>query len=289
MNERLPKYMHIGTQKAGSTYLYNLLAEHPAVGLSNLTEVNFFSEQFARGPAWYLNAFPNDDRTIIDCSPTYFKYGATAAARIAEVYGEGAGDLRFVLLLRNPIDYVHSHFTMQRMQGYFAKRPDLYPVVPDTTLVCARMYPNYLARGAYANLLTEWFQYFDRSQFLIIPFEAFVADQDEVIASILSFWNLPEKKLSAPSVSTNRALRYSFLSQIRDQVISRPRLKATLKHNWLFQKLFTRVLTVATADHLPPEGRRELAAVFAADVRSLGALGVDTRFWRDFVDTSQGQ
>lgn len=275
--------MHIGTQKAGSTYLYNLLSSHPEVGLSPLSEVNFFSDHFDRGLTWYQSVFPKEG-ILIDCSPTYFKYGKQSADRIHETYGLSARELSFLLILRNPIDYVHSHFLMQRQQGYFAKRPDLYPVPPDTLLVCARMYPEYLKRGRYAELLSEWLEHFSREQFLIVPFEQFVTNEQDVLSKILTFLQLPDRTLFAPAISQNRALRHRSLSQGRDFLIRHPKLKELLKKNPLFQYVIRRFLTQDTTEVLTTEARAELRALFAHDVARLSKeYGVDISSWKDFV------
>lgn len=274
--------LHIGTQKAGSTYLYNLLSRHPGAGLSSKTEVNYFSDHFDEGVAWYHAQFPTRG-VVIDCSPTYFKYGEVAARRIAETYGADKEELLMLLILRNPIDYVQSHFTMQHMQGYFKKRPDLYPVAPDTLTVCARMYPQYLKRGQYATLLGEWLLYFRRDQLLIVPFEEFTKSERVVTDRILDFFGLPPQPLNAPSVSQNRALRHPFLAHLRDGVIHRPKLKNMLKNNRLFQFMFRHVLTMDTRERLSPASREELKGYFAEDVERLRMdFAVDTSSWKDF-------
>lgn len=281
MAHRLPTRFHIGTQKAGSTYLYNLLASHPDAGLSPMSEINFFSDRFEKGMEWYKGVFP-DQGNIIDCSPTYFKYGSVVAERIHSAYGDAASQLRFLLIVRNPIDYVQSHFLMQKQQGFFKKRTDLYPVAPDTLSVCARMYPQYLKRGHYAQLWEEWLRYFSREQFLVIPFEEFVRDEKEVTKRILSFFDLSPRVLSAPQISQNKALRFKGLARIRDFTLAHPSLKRFLKSSPLFQAVFNRFLTVNTVEMLSPEMRRELAGEFRLDVARLTQMGVTTQYWKDF-------
>ena len=281
IDNRLPLLIHIGTQKAVSTYLYNLLTGHPDAGLSTYTEVNFFSTRFEKGIDWYQNVFPPTGKPI-DCSPTYFKGGESVAQRIKETYGAKSSELRFLLILRNPIDYVQSHFSMQRQQDFFTKRSDLYPVPPDSLSVCARMYPEYLKRGKYAELLEEWLRYFRRDQFLIVPFEWFVKNESDAMAQILAFWGLPERTLTAAPVSHNKALRFGILARLRDVVLSYPKLKSFLKGSRAFQYVLIHFLTASTKESITPQLRRELSEVFAADVKKLSAHGVTTSYWKDF-------
>ena len=54
----LPDYLIIGTQKGGTTSLYNYLIRHPQVLRATTTEVHFFDENFPRGEDWYRGHFP---------------------------------------------------------------------------------------------------------------------------------------------------------------------------------------------------------------------------------------
>ena len=164
----LPHLFHIGTQRAGSTYLYNLLKAHPDVSLS-YQEVAFYSRNFDRGVGWYVDSFAKGDHAI-DTSPKYFMKGEQAAPRIKE-WVTGQPPL-FLLILRNPVDYVHSHYQMHLRKGYFKNQSVMYPKVPSDLIEFVEMYPSYLERGRYCKILEEhWLSRFDASQFKIVFFE----------------------------------------------------------------------------------------------------------------------
>ena len=123
---RLPHLFHIGTKKAGSTYLFNLLRAHPDVTLS-FQEVAFYTRHFDRGVEWYINSFAKNGYAV-DTSPKYFMQGKQAAPRIERLVTDPPP--LFLLILRNPIDYVHSHYQMHLRTGYFRQHRTTYPKVP---------------------------------------------------------------------------------------------------------------------------------------------------------------
>lgn len=275
----LPRLFHIGTQRAGSAFLFNLLRGHPAVALCPDQEVHYYTARHDRGAAWYRRVFPGDGEPV-DTSPKYFQMGAIAAPRILEAVGER--DPRFVLLLRNPIDYAESHFQLQRATGYLEEEPR-YPEVPGDFMEFVDRYPAYLERARYAALWSEhWLPRFGRHQFHVVPFERFIRDTDRELAGILRFWGLPDAPLEAAPASRNRRLRHPALRGARRYVTSRPRLRESLKGSRAFNWLYETVLTRAP-EPLAPERRSRLAGTLADDVAHLRTLLDDPiPEWADF-------
>ncbi len=282
---KIPYLFHIGTQKAGSTYLYNLLSSHPDLALPKITEVHYFSSNLERGLDWYLGLFEGKG-VRIDASPKYFMFGKTVAPRIKDYSQKYLGNKEplFLLILRNPIDYLNSHFRMQLAQGFFEKRPDKYPKLTDNLIKFIKMYPEYLERAFYSKILENyWFKYFSAKQFKIIIFEDFVRNTQKVISEILDFWGLPQRELISPVVSKNKMPRYKFLLKIQSKIIRNKKLKEFLKKNKAFNYVYDRFLTQESNQKLSPEERRELKDIFARDVKMLEEfLGKRIDFWEDF-------
>jgi len=53
-----PDYVIPGAQKAGTSSLYNYLAEYPAITTSCVKEPHYFDLFFHRSPRWYRSLFP---------------------------------------------------------------------------------------------------------------------------------------------------------------------------------------------------------------------------------------
>ena len=53
----LPTFIGIGAQRAGTTWAYNCLAQHPEVYMTQKKELHFFYANYSRGLAWYAEQF----------------------------------------------------------------------------------------------------------------------------------------------------------------------------------------------------------------------------------------
>lgn len=274
---------HIGTQKAASTFLYNLLREHPEACLHQETEVNFFTTHFEKGEEWYHNGFKGGGKRI-DTSPKYFMLGQTAALRIYDYCQKYGVVPRFLLILRNPIDYLFSHFQMHRRHRFFEKNPNQYPEVTDNLLKHLEMYPAYLDRAFYARLLREqWFKHFDLKQFKVITFEKFVRHNQPAMVEILRFWGLSPRELKTGIASKNKMLRFRFLLKWQARVMQNRQLKEKLKHSQTFNFIYDKFLTMRSNKQLSPEERGFIKNIYAQDVNELKQLtGLSFEEWIEF-------
>lgn len=282
-SEELPTRFHIGTPRAASSFLFNLLKSHPDVSLAPVQDVNFYSLNYERGFDWYRESFPTAG-VRIDTSPTYFRLFDVAAPRIKAAVGSEAP--RFLLVLRNPIDYARSHFQMQLRQGAFEREPDEYPVVPSSFLEFARRYDGWLGPARYADLLERvCFAHFDRSQFEIVLFEDLVADSERVGNEILAFFGLPPQRLATVPLSQNRTLRHPALYRLRRGLNRGPRgLKRFVKRRRVFNALYTNWMVQKTPKELPAADRAGVAELLADDVANLKRLlGREIPQWKDFA------
>jgi hypothetical protein len=282
-NMDLPTLFHIGTPRAGSSFLFNLLRSHPDVSLSPVQDVNFYSTNWERGFEWYLTRFPADGRRV-DTSPTYIRWGEVAAPRIKAAVGPEAP--RFLLVLRNPIDYSRSHYQMQIRNGHLFDEIEAHSAEPaETFLGFARRYDEWLDRARYAHLLKDyWLPHFDRSRFKIVLFEDLVAQTDRVSADILEFFDLPVRALDTVPLSQNRTLRHPGLYKVRNALNKGPEgLKRFVKHGRVFNFVYLKWMVQQDAQ-LSSQDRAGLAELLADDVAALKELlGQDIPQWRDFT------
>ena len=286
----LPRIFHIGMQRSGSTFLYNHFREHPQISLSPLQEIHFYSKNYEKGIEWYLKNFPEGEGKVkIDTSPKYFMQGEVVAPRIETLVGKEHP--KFILILRNPIDYVHSHFQMHLKGGYFRKNSQLYPKVTRDIVDFIERYPRYIERGFYYKILRDyWLEYFDLDQFLIIIFEEFIRNDQIVIKKIYEWIGVEPLATSPSPVSQNRMLRYSFLYPLQSKLIRFGNLKKFVKQNRCARELYMKLFT-ASSDILTKEQREFLKEQFEDDVRRLwniishrsANLIGHRSAWRDFV------
>ncbi len=120
----LPNYLILGTQKGGTTSVYEYLNRHPQVVPSKKREVHFFDLSFHRGIKEYRRYFPLR-RTIRkreqalgkpvltgESSP-YYLFHPHCPQRIREALPEA----KLIVVLRNPVDRAYSHYTHNRRKG----------------------------------------------------------------------------------------------------------------------------------------------------------------------------
>lgn len=114
-SKRLPQFLCLGAQKAGTTTLHHMLAAHPQVFLPPGKEVHFFSLHYQLGPAWYAAHFEQalPEQHLGEITP-YYLFHPLAPARIAALLPE----VRCIALLRDPVERCLSHYFHARRLGF---------------------------------------------------------------------------------------------------------------------------------------------------------------------------
>jgi hypothetical protein len=174
----LPKvqFLIAGVAKAGTAALDSYLREHPRLRLPDRKETFFFMQNRRfRGASprsnWqlasYLARFTLDDpgRILGECTPGYLWWDG-ALERIQK-YNR---DMKFILLLRDPVERAYSHWNMARQFGR-ETRPFGIAVREEwdayrTGSLRQDLWQSYVTRGLYAAQLRRMWGLFPRSQTL---------------------------------------------------------------------------------------------------------------------------
>ncbi len=157
----LPDVVIAGAQKAGTTYLWSLLARQPGWWGPPIKEIHYFDLNHRRGEAWYRAHFrpKAPGRLQVEASPFYM-FHPSAPARLAAALPEA----RVIVLLRDPAERAYSHFKHNQRAGReplsFADAcaaeeariaPDLAALAADADAACPNLrHYSYIARGDYA-------------------------------------------------------------------------------------------------------------------------------------------
>jgi len=191
----LPNYMFLGAAKSATTTYYDILKNHKEVFVPKFKEPHFFNfdKNFSKGIDWYSQTYfgnVSEEKAIIDFTPTYL-YSNLCAERIFNCLGP---KMKFVVILRNPVDRAYSHYNHSVRDGHEeksfidainleAKRIDKFKKNNDflSELRCS-----YISQGMYFNMLNSYLKYYNINDFLIINFD------EEVIKNI----NKTKTKLS---------------------------------------------------------------------------------------------
>jgi len=207
-----------GAQKSGTTALNYYLKRHPQIALPIKKEVHFFDkdELFAGGNASYepLHEMfrPARSDTIAGENTPIYLYWRPALPRIRN-YNPA---MKFVVILRSPIERAFSQWNMQRSRGNepfdFLEAVQAEPRrIADAAPKQLRKF-SYVDRGRYADQLERAFRLFPREQFLVIKYETFRAQQRETVEDVFRFLNLKMVRLRAVE-----AHDIPYARQIRDE------------------------------------------------------------------------
>ncbi len=181
---RLPDFLVIGAQKAGTTTLYADLRAQPAIGMSSIKEPEVLIKlpDAKDATAYYERLFP-DNRAHLRRGEASTHYSQlTLHAGIPERAKSLLGsDLRLIYLVRNPVERAISHhyhaFSRDRCDG------DVDQAVRDD--------PAFVDNGRYAMQLEPWRDVFGPDAVMVIVFEEYVRDRAATLAALGDFLSVP--------------------------------------------------------------------------------------------------
>lgn len=189
MNSRPQSHRHffiVGAQRSGTTYLYQILDEHPEI---EMNQPSFPEPKFFLAPGSelkqteYLQRFYSTKEIVLrgEKSTSYIE-SEDAARRISQAFP----DATLIFILRDPIERAVSNYWLSVQYGVETLPIDEALLADlDTT---ERPYEGplsvspfrYLKRGRYNEFLELYLQYFKRDQLKLLVFENFVGNRKAV-------------------------------------------------------------------------------------------------------------
>jgi hypothetical protein len=230
---KLPDYLIIGAQRAGTTSLHRYLVQHPAVAtLLHTKGVHYFDTNYGKGMAWYASHFPTrlygrwlharrGVRLLTGEASPYYLFHPHVPYRVANDLPAA----KLIVLLRDPVARAHSHYQHEVARGFeslsFEEAIDREPerLAEETKRLLAEplynsfshQHHSYLARGRYVDQLRTWRSLFPAEQLLVLSSEQFFAEPDRAFQRVLDFLELPAFKPAA--FERHNAHSYARLSQ----------------------------------------------------------------------------
>jgi Sulfotransferase domain len=205
----LPSVLIIGTQKGGTTSLFNYLTEHPSVLPPIGKEVHYFDLHYQGGENWYRGRFPYANRLrrgalTLDASP-YYLFHPLAPARAAGLLP----DVKLIALVRNPIDRALSHYQHEVRAGReplsfeeaLDREEDRLKGEEERIQQDPRYYSwnhhrySYTRRGLYLMQLLRWVRHYPRSQLLVLQSEWLFRDPPAATDAVYRFLGLRPHRL----------------------------------------------------------------------------------------------
>ena len=220
--ERKVDFLICGTQRGGTTALFQILQGHPEIcwPSHNKKELHFFdSEKEFRHKTpryWKYHAHfdPQPAHKLLGEATPIYMYWYDAPRRIWQYHPE----IKLIIILRNPVDRAYSHWNLTRHRA------------PDVTfwdairrerercriaLPLQHRYFSYVDRGFYAQQLRRIWTFFDDKQTLVVRNEDLRSAPHELVGKICLFLGVKPYPESTPPAE--RKLRYPYPGPIGER------------------------------------------------------------------------
>ena len=220
-----PDFIGIGAMKAGTTWLYQCLSEHPEIHLPD-KELNFFGDQatWSMGFDWYEKQLESNKKVTGEFSVFYLAHTYV----IPRIYNRYPAT-KLIVCLRNPIDRSFSHYLHDVRYGVF-----------DQSLTfneATEQFPYLIDNSCYSTFIKEYLKYFSPQQMLFLIYEDSLKDPLQYVQSVYRFLEVDDRFVP---LSLDKKIHPSYKPRFNllEKIIYRRALKVkALKNYWLDKKI----------------------------------------------------
>lgn len=212
-----------GAQKCGTSTLDAWLRLHPGIRMSQVKETHFFDDD---SRDWTSPDYRDLEEMLPEgagflrgeSTPISFYWGPSIE-RLARYRPE----LRFVILLRNPVARAHSHWHMEISRSTETlsfsdaiRKGRQRMGTADGRHQRHRIY-SYVERGFYAEQLEFLFRHFPREQMHCETFETFFPEPRAGLQRIATFLGLHDPFPPVPAVHLNAARDAAYVADLSER------------------------------------------------------------------------
>lgn len=278
----LPNFIGIGASKCGTTWLHELLSQHPEIYMpTKRKEINYFNfdDHFEQGQEWYESFFPEAEfagkyQAIGEFTPRYLDNSGKCAQRIASMPSVN----KLILMIRNPVDRAYSQYCHSVKAGHGRKTFEDF--LEDTPLI--------IHDGFYAKKLEYYLERYSKEQICCLIFEQSVGNIEDTKQKVANFLEVSVTKFPTDSGSSKANAsyvpKYQWLNYLAAKVyrqLSKKNLDGVIN---LGDAIGLRKLLKAGGKKIPPlptNTRRKLNSIFVEDVAKLEKmLELDLSVWQ---------
>ena len=278
-----PPFYLIGAQKAATTTLAALLAQHPGLCVAEPKEPRYFSRDDGLDDRWYQAFFRDPRLPGLDASTTYSMAPLrhpdnalyAARLRVAERIAAARPDARFIYVLREPCARTWSGWRHSVEMGR-EKRPFLEAIQASDSL--------YLDISDYHGQLGHLMRYFPLDRFLLLDFEDVVHRPVETAATCFRWMGLDHRvDLKDVGAQNSTRARNPFGRWLTRSILKTPFLAPLRRHTPDAMKRLVERATSASSRKAPrieAEALRWMQSYFAPrNARLVELTGRDLSSW----------
>lgn len=212
----------IGCPKSGTTTLFKILCQHSQIHTPKFKEPFFFNNSnYQNGIDWYANTYYDDiknEKWVLDFTPSYL-YSDEALFRINE-YSKGK-DLKFIVMLRNPVERAYSHYLHTLRDGLEdldfndAIQAESKRLLNYENNLLSQLKYSYIYQSLYHKHLSKYFESFGRNNFFVIDYDSQLLDKSEFKLMISDLQNFLGIKIE----NLNIEIKENFASESRFKIL----------------------------------------------------------------------
>ena len=187
-----PNFFIVGAPKCGTTAMYEYLKQHPDIFMPVVKEPRFFgarpeTRRF-KTEQDYLQLFKGvqHEKRIGEASPSYLR-----APRAAAEIQAFCPDAKIIVMLRSPVDLIHSAFFQSKASGTEEQETLEEALARSHSAETLRdgktPRPNYLSYAHFVEPLKRYFDIFGRENVHVIIFDDLKENTPEVYRQTLAF------------------------------------------------------------------------------------------------------
>lgn len=265
MTRNLPHFLHIGAAKSGSSWIYEVLREHPGIFVPIAKDVSYFDHQYDLGLDWYARHFEAaGNRVRGEVAHDYFLDRA-----YAERIREALPDVKLTACLREPVARIVSRYN-------YALSTE---IDPHTSLAEYLKSTTVERDSDYLRNLKPFYELFPRENIRVFLFEEVFADPEAFCRELYDFLGVDSSFVPQclhQRVRPARRARVPGLARLAWRTAKA--LRQWGKPNWVGavkrNRLFNRLMFQEHKTHavVPEEEKAALRERFAQDIPELERL-----------------
>lgn len=221
-NGKFPDFLGLGVRRAASTYMFNILSQHPEISFPEMSidkpfccdkgifkrlqkerkftvkETQFWTPFYIKPFAEkkkFLNAYTqlfNPEKLCGENGATYLLF-LTFVPEILQFLHECKPDIKLFFTIRNPIDRFISDYHYRPMGGTFEKVLRIVKNRVKNNKINKLDYYNRLyLSGLYDISIKKLLEYFKPDQIFVINFEALTDSPEEIFKRLCRFLEIDE-------------------------------------------------------------------------------------------------
>jgi hypothetical protein len=199
-------FLCIGAQKAGTTWMHEMLAKIPGLGLPSQKELHFWDWYRRKGLAWYSQQFPSGcGLKYGETTPDYSVLSDRDIREIQQLFPS----VRIIFLARDLVERAWSAIAMELRNNARGLGPGEWSSKdeestmdaqtlnrinreadpanqPDSYFMDRLKNETHTDRSDYASGLRRWLAHFPKEQLLILDYRLLASDPEQLMSHVLN-------------------------------------------------------------------------------------------------------